>query len=403
MATSDTGSRLLADSVVLYGCAVAALGLYSALPRLRVESLVLAASFATVATYLTFAAGMATDDVRPLAALVLLVIAGMTAFAGRYMRRWGRPISPHSSDGELRVSLLVSGALVGVAVGFLVAPWTGELWPLWRGALAGTAFVVLMVVAGLVARRIPDLAPESQTSWWGVLELTTMVAAFGTLVMAASADPASSVAIQRVIGIALILTGCGLLGLALLTRLPAWTAWLAALAFISSALLIVDFDQIREVIRPEAYSLLLAIPAAVAGIAWWWLHRPDASSSWITVAPAVTLALLPPTISILDDATSRWWEAVQPGSDYQVRMVVLLAVGVVLAIVGVRQRIAGVLFPGVAVILAIAAIELVDLGRSLPQWVSFAIAGVLLVAAGARWEAVRKLGREGSAWAHNLR
>jgi hypothetical protein len=51
----------------------------------------------------------------------------------------------------------------------------------------------------------------------------------------------------------------------------------------------------------------------------------------------------------------------------------------------------------------IVAVELVDLGRFLPQWVSFGVAGALLIAAGARWEWLRQQGRVSAAWLRTLR
>ena len=67
------------------------------------------------------------------------------------------------------------------------------------------------------------------------------------------------------------------------------------------------------------------------------------------------------------------------------------------------QRLAGVLAPAAAALVTVSAVQLVELGRFLPQWVSFAVAGALLIAAGARWEWVRDAGHRGGTWVRSLR
>jgi hypothetical protein len=105
----------------------------------------------------------------------------------------------------------------------------------------------------------------------------------------------------------------------------------------------------------------------------------------------------------LEDTSSRWWYGDGPGTAYQVRMVAVLAVGVASAVIGARQRWSGLFVPGLLLVGIVVVIELVDVGRFLPQWVSFGIAGALLIAAGARWEWVRAQGHEGAAWVRRLR
>ena len=64
-------------------------------------------------------------------------------------------------------------------------------------------------------------------------------------------------------------------------------------------------------------------------------------------------------------------------------MVALLTIGVGAGIVGPWQRWAGLFFAGIGLTLIVVGIELIDLGRFLPQWLAFAIAGVALIATGA--------------------
>ena len=77
-------------------------------------------------------------------------------------------------------------------------------------------------------------------------------------------------------------------------------------------------------------------------------------------------------------------------------------IGIVTGVVGAWQRWGGLFFPGLGLTLIVVGIELIDLGRFLPQWLSFAIAGAVLIAAGARWEWVRQRGRAGATWVRSL-
>ena len=90
------------------------------------------------------------------------------------------------------------------------------------------------------------------------------------------------------------------------------------------------------------------------------------------------------------------------GTAYQVRVVALFVVGAALVAVGAWRRLAGLVVPAAMALLVVTGVQLVDLGRFLPQWVSFAVAGGLLVLAGARWEKVRTLGQESSDWVRQL-
>jgi hypothetical protein len=167
--------------------------------------------------------------------------------------------------------------------------------------------------------------------------------------------------------------------------------------------LIADPESISVTLAPEIWACYLGIPLAAAGTLWWWLGLPDRDSTWITMAPALTAALLPLLVSVFDDAAGRWWFSAAPGTDYQARVVALLGVGVAFAVVGARERLAGPLFAGLLALTSVVLIQLIELGRFLPQWVSFAVAGLLLVAAGARWEWVRGIGIRGSRWVGALR
>jgi hypothetical protein len=117
----------------------------------------------------------------------------------------------------------------------------------------------------------------------------------------------------------------------------------------------------------------------------------------------VTLALAPSTLALAVDSLDRWATAVDPSRAYQLRLVALLAVATALTLWGARSRLGGLFYPGAFVLLVIAVIGVVDLGRSMPQWVSFAIAGTALLLAGARWESMRRFGQHQVRWVSALR
>ncbi|MFL6288102.1 MAG: SCO7613 C-terminal domain-containing membrane protein, partial [Actinomycetes bacterium] len=147
----------------------------------------------------------------------------------------------------------------------------------------------------------------------------------------------------------------------------------------------------------------IAVPALFASLTWWWLRRPEPTPTWQTIAPPFVLAVLPSTLAMLQDTTQRWWFDEDPGTAYQVRLVGLIAVAAGAAVLGARQRWSGLFFPGLFLAVVVAAVEVIDLGRFLPQWLSFGVAGVLLIAAGARWEWLRQRGRVSAAWVRTLR
>jgi hypothetical protein len=80
----------------------------------------------------------------------------------------------------------------------------------------------------------------------------------------------------------------------------------------------------------------------------------------------------------------------------------VLVVGAAVLVVGVRLRAGGLVLPA-ATAVAIAALAQVWTGlQGLPRWLALALVGVVLVAAGARFEWVRAEGRRAGAWVRGL-
>jgi hypothetical protein len=348
----------------------------------------------------------------------------------------------------LRGSALLLGATsIGAAVGLLLAPWADpaedyygtarrwaeEAWPAWRGLAAGLAVVAVLAAAValvpvLVGRVLGDRTSEpldaereSRSAWWQSLPLVPPAAALATWLIAATSDlgvvtqrsaggttsyyerqPTPEVFLHQV-AIALAVVALGVLFHALLRRLPDWSVWLLPALAIPALFIELSTRTVETPWRPELVGLLIATPALVAGIARWWLRRPSPTPTWQTVGIPLSLLLAPPVVALLDATSSRWFVGGPTETEYQVRSVALLAVGAVAAVIGARQRWIGLFVPGLVVALTVVVLQLLDLGRFLPQWVSFGLAGALLLAAGARWEWVRDRGRVGATWVRTMR
>ncbi len=386
-ATVDDTVRPLFFAGVLLVLAPAEALLVRLLPGHRPEPGYVAAVITVFAAVSAFVSGVAEPASRPGSALALAAATGLVL--------WARV---HVASARRDEVALVASIPLGAAVGFLVAPWT-DTWNLWRGLVAGLAIGGLLVVLAEVHRFTAHALRLR-----GIPALAAAVAGLGVWLVSVLSDyQVAPVDVQVGIAATLALLALAVWFEALRRHLPAWSVWLGALAGSASMALLGGVTTLDPAIAPEVYGLALAAVAAVAGVLCWWVRRPTPTPTLVTVGPAVTLLLAPTTLAMLDAATSQWWAGEDPGTAYQVRVVGLFVVGTGLVVVGAWQRLAGVLAPAALAVLIVTAVQLVELGRFLPQWVSFAVAGGVLVAAGARWEWVRDAGHRGGTWVRNLR
>ena len=374
------------------------------------------------AMVLTLVTGLDVVESRPWASLLLFVGAVLFACVAR-----GRTLAAASRTHAIYspVVCLIAAAAAGLAVTpwnalprigepRTVPVWVQDAWPVWRGALSGLAFVAVMLAATYFVQRVTtDTSAGTRKSSLPVFAMLTGIAVWTLAIvqdlatvelipLGTSRYEAAQSSLLLSIGVGLAIPGLALLLFAGFRRTDTWTVWIGAAFLVVSAFLFVQPTDINATLRPELVALMLATPTAVAGFLWWRLHLPESTPTWISVGPAVTLAFAPSTLALAVDSLERWAAVVDPSPAYQVRFAALLAVATALTIWGARSRLGGLFYPGTFVLLIIAVIGVVDLGRFLPQWVSFAIAGAALLAAGAKWESMRRFGQQQARWVSAL-
>jgi hypothetical protein len=381
----DDPLRPFVGSVVLLLLAAFAALLVRVLSEHRPEPEFTAAALVAVAGLVALAAGLGDSDSRPWSALTLAAVAGFTW--------WART---HTPPGVRSALTLVSSAALGAAVGFAVVPWTPD-WATWHGPLAAAALSAVLVVLAEVGGRSGSMTG-----------LPALVAAgTGLVVLLMAITPVeggtpSDAALWALVAALSLVAVAGWVEV-LRRRLPTWSSWLSGGLLVGALVPLSELTDVDSRWAPEFYGLALGVVVGAAGALFWWVRRPARTPSLVTVGPALTLALAPTTVAMALDAVDRW--DLGDGAvttDYQVRVVALLVVCAALVAVGAWRGWAGVVIPAALALIVVTAVQLVDLGRFLPQWVSFAVAGGLLVLAGARWEKVRTLSRAGGHWLRHL-
>lgn len=255
-------------------------------------------------------------------------------------------LAPLGAASERGAWLLAAAALVDAAVAWCV-----------RVAPAGRVALALGVVALVAAAwsTIRDARPDR-----GVLE--TWFA--GTWMLAAPMSPGST---ELTAVLALAAAGYGVIALRRADR--------SRLRWVGAVLALLGwYVQLaaHEVNAPEPYSLPAAALLALAG--WRALATRPQRTSWSALTPALLAGIAP--------TAARAWH--DPAS---ARTAVLVLAAAALVAVSVRWRLAAPFVAGVGVLAAIAAKTLAPMSGTLPAWAPLAVAGVVLVALGATWEA----------------
>jgi hypothetical protein len=178
--------------------------------------------------------------------------------------------------------------------------------------------------------------------------------------------------------------GLGLFAFSL-RRSAASLAWFGVLALEVAYLL-----EFEEVPFFEVPTLILAAMLLFAGLIQ---KRAGEQRSLVVFGPALTAALLPTSMLAWDDVWSR---------TALIRFAVIMLVGVVCLLLGVRLRLLGLVLPSAVAVSIAATAQLWATLDTLPRWLALALAGVALIVMGARIEWVRSQGARTSHWLRSL-
>ena len=283
---------------------------------------------------------------------------------------WAVAASVASSLARVRSIIVASTAAATFGTGAFALALLMSL-GLWAEYAAfGPLLVVAAVAAAAPRLRSPlSEATEVPAAVWAVIALAITMGAGSRLELVALA-----LAVVGVIGLACAVrpgrrwvapVGGLLMFCAMWTALAAW-----------------------DVTVPEAYTVPPALAFLVVG--WEWERRAEVKPSSLLSYGGGLLLLLGPTV----------WLAID-GQDLGWRVPAVLVVGLAMAVWGLRSRLQAQLLLGGGALLVVSlrafGPPLWDLTLLLPNWVPFAVVGLLLLLIGARYEAnlnrLRRIGR----------
>ena len=280
-----------------------------------------------------------------------------------------------------RLPQLGAVALSGTTVALVLA-LAAEPQPVWIAAAVALAGLTVGLVTW-VLRADPTLAAVGACSVWIPWAVTRMDSATDML-------EGNEVASQLSLLAALV---------ALVAFVTGWwrpaTGWIGALLG-AVALVLAPINWTEPL---EALTLSFAALLLLAGLLWR-RRGPTPSLQWL--GPAVAMALIPSAVATW---AAPWALDVSSlgTTGHLLRLGTLLIASVIAAVLGARLHLGGLLIPA-SIALTIAAMAQVWSGLSnLPRWVGLAVAGTLLVLAGARIEWLRREGRRAVGWVEGLR
>ena len=282
-----------------------------------------------------------------------------------------------------------------------VTAWIRNDYPWWTGLGVALTAVAVCVVLHLVLVRLRPGKPTSLPAFTG---FAVILLWSQQLLNDVNRYPADITVAEPAAVTALVVAGFGLLAVLASMRSAVWTLWFAGALAAEGGHLAWKWLNIDQWgLGPELHGLFIAVPLLLVGMLVVLLKHDHVVSTWSSVAPAITAALLFPVAWVLEDSLTRSAGAgAAPSTQALIRIVSFLILGLVLAILGGRNHWAGVFWPGVVAVIVIAIAQITDVAALLPQWVSLAVVGVGLLVAGARWESVRLRGRRTRQWAGTL-
>jgi hypothetical protein len=313
-------------------------------------------------------------------------LAGLTGLLTLLLGAGWALVQEHATTGALMgvavvaavVAALARTAVAAVGATAVATAATGGFalaLPLLLGApveYAAMAPIAMVAAVAVAAPRLRGpLVPATEVpAWvWAAVSLGVTAAAGARLEL-----------------VALALAVVGVVALATAAR-PGrrWFALVGALLMLAALWTVLSA---WDVTVPEAYTVPPALAALAVG--WEWSRRAaEPPSSWAAHGGGLALLFLPTVVLVLAEDGMVW------------RVSAVLVLGLAVTVWGLRRRLQAALVTGGLVLVATSlrafGPPLWDLTRLVPNWVPFAVAGVLLLVIGARYEAnlerVRRLGR----------
>jgi hypothetical protein len=379
------------------------------------------------AWFVVLAVVAATDsEAWSAAAIVLPALASLAMLAGsEHLGRWPDQRFALRTVGALGLFLAAAltaaaaterDALPGAVVTTAATAVAAGAWAVGDGGRNRLVTLGATALGGITAALLLGLPPEPQPVWLAAAAALAGLAAglvlwllhpdrwlsgvaacavwitWAALRIDAAPDLVDEDAVTAQLALLALLVG--VIAFVVAWWIPAWS-WIGALLCFAALLLAPGTWQDPI----EAYSLPFAALLLAAGLLWR-RRGPTPSLQWL--GPAVAVALLPSAVATwaapwaLDVSNlSATWHLVRLGG--------VLVMGVAAAVVGARLQLGGLLIPSAAALLVAASAQVWSGLSTLPRWVGLAIAGTLLVVAGARIEHLRAQGRRAVGWVEGLR
>ncbi|MFC5803772.1 SCO7613 C-terminal domain-containing membrane protein [Streptomyces formicae] len=242
----------------------------------------------------------------------------------------------------------------------------------WATGLAGAG----AAAAGLPAHQagLVLLAVPAATALLAVRLRTRPVALPVELTGAAAGLVAIGLAVPHAPTLALVLAVAGVVaaGTAVRPERRPVAGYAAAVLFVAATWVRLAASEVSV---PEAYSLPVTVPALAVGLLR--RRRDPEASSWTAYGPGLAATLVPSLFTA--------W-----GDTHWPRPLLLGAAALAITLIGARQRLQALLVLGGTVLSLVALHELapyvVQAVGALPRWLPPALAGLLLLAAGATYE-----------------
>ena len=246
---------------------------------------------------------------------------------------------------------------------------TPALVPLALAGVAGLTFLTLWGTVAVYAVALAFLLARPESTWakpWSVLIafvswITVSNIAFSDIT--ARSQTWNTLAVSAATALALVWLAP--------SERRAWLllpAWPIALTAVGQALNLADAKSL------EQYTLPFAV--VTLGLGMMALSLLPRLPSVVWLGPAAVVGLIPSSFASLGTSPgTRFW--------------LVLAATVAMLVAGTLMNYGGLLLTGTLAAVIIAFQPLSDPNTSIPKWVSFAAAGVVLVLVGARFESLR--------------